>query len=56
MSGATAAGHRVILSAPWYLNIISYGNSWEARWLVEPTDFPGSAEQKKLVMGGKVSV
>uniref|UniRef100_A0A671QTG4 Beta-hexosaminidase subunit alpha n=1 Tax=Sinocyclocheilus anshuiensis TaxID=1608454 RepID=A0A671QTG4_9TELE len=45
LSRMTQAGHRVLLSAPWYINHISY----TAR---TPTQY----EQKKLVIGGEVAM
>lgn len=50
----TAAGMRVILAAPWYINHISYGQDWRNSYTVKPLDFPGTVEQKKLVIGGEV--
>ncbi|XP_011371137.1 beta-hexosaminidase subunit beta [Pteropus vampyrus] len=49
----TAAGFPVILSAPWYLDLISYGQDWITYYTVEPLDFGGSQEQQQLVMGGE---
>lgn len=49
----TAAGFPVILSAPWYLDWISYGQDWIKYYTVEPFDFGGSQEQKQLVIGGE---
>lgn len=37
----TAAGFPVILSAPWYLDRISYGQDWRVYYAVEPLDFSG---------------
>lgn len=50
----TRAGHRVLLTAPWYLNHISYGQDWRDAYSVKPLNFNGSEEQKKLVIGGEV--
>uniref|UniRef100_A0A8C3VT48 Beta-hexosaminidase n=1 Tax=Catagonus wagneri TaxID=51154 RepID=A0A8C3VT48_9CETA len=47
------AGFPMILSAPWYLDWISYGQDWKHYYDVEPQDFPGSDEEKKLVLGGE---
>ncbi|KAF4073153.1 hypothetical protein AMELA_G00255620 [Ameiurus melas] len=49
----TGAGFNTILSAPWYLDYISYGQDWQKYYKVEPLSFDGTAEQKKLVIGGE---
>ncbi|XP_055277834.1 beta-hexosaminidase subunit beta-like isoform X2 [Moschus berezovskii] len=49
----TAAGFPVIISAPWYLDVISYGQDWRRYYSVEPLNFAGTLEQKKLVIGGE---
>nr|XP_042707540.1 beta-hexosaminidase subunit alpha isoform X2 [Chrysemys picta bellii] len=49
----TKAGYRALLSAPWYLNRISYGQDWQTAYQVEPLEFEGSLEQKELVIGGE---
>ncbi|XP_066134116.1 beta-hexosaminidase subunit alpha [Saccopteryx bilineata] len=49
----TAAGFRALLSAPWYLNRISYGPDWEDFYKVDPLSFEGHPEQKALVIGGE---
>ncbi|ELV11059.1 Beta-hexosaminidase subunit beta [Tupaia chinensis] len=53
LSKVTEAGFPVILSSPWYLDLISYGQDWKNYYGVEPLDFQGSDEQKKLVIGGE---
>ncbi|KYO25278.1 beta-hexosaminidase subunit alpha isoform X1 [Alligator mississippiensis] len=53
MAQVTKAGYRALLSAPWYLNRISYGQDWLAAYKVEPLEFAGSSEQKALVIGGE---
>lgn len=37
----TKAGHSAILAAPWYLDLISYGQDWKKYYSVEPLDFLG---------------
>ena len=36
LGNITAAGFPVIISAPWYLDLISYGEDWTGYYLVEP--------------------
>lgn len=38
----TKAGYRALLSAPWYLNYITYGQDWIGIYLVEPLAFEGA--------------
>ncbi|MEJ1275601.1 hypothetical protein NN561_006498 [Cricetulus griseus] len=49
----TSSGFKAILSAPWYLDIISYGQDWKKYYRVEPLKFDGSKKQKQLVIGGE---
>nr|XP_054756462.1 beta-hexosaminidase subunit alpha-like isoform X1 [Lytechinus pictus] len=49
----TAKGFKTILSTPWYLNYISYGDDWKKYYAVEPTLFNGTNAQKELVIGGE---
>ncbi|NWJ08262.1 HEXB hexosaminidase, partial [Crypturellus undulatus] len=53
LSRVTKAGFTSILAAPWYLDYISYGQDWKKYYTVEPLNFLGSEEQKKLVIGGE---
>lgn len=57
MARVTAAGYSAILSAPWYLNYVGdpYDNDgdWLQYYNVDPLDFDGTDEQKKLVIGGE---
>ena len=41
MFNVTAAGFTTILSAPWYLDYISYGQDWQRYYKAEPLDFKG---------------
>ncbi|KAI1714009.1 glycosyl hydrolase family 20, catalytic domain-containing protein [Ditylenchus destructor] len=56
IAAATTAGHKVILSACWYLNYIDYGSDWkEGRYQLyycDPRAFKGTYQQKQLVLGG----
>ncbi|XP_005928844.1 beta-hexosaminidase subunit alpha [Haplochromis burtoni] len=54
LSAITKAGYRVLLAAPWYINHISYGQDWRNYYTVQPLNFSGTEEQKKLVIGGEV--
>lgn len=56
MNEVTKAGLQTILAAPWYLNVISYGIDWTRYYTTEPTDFGGTPEQEKLVMGGSAAM
>lgn len=42
MNQATQKGYNVLLSSPWYLNIIKYGNDWYEFYNVEPYNFEGN--------------
>ncbi|XP_043933385.1 beta-hexosaminidase subunit alpha-like [Protopterus annectens] len=53
LANITGAGLKALLSAPWYLNVISYGQDWRNAYEVEPIHFNGTAKQKKLVIGGE---
>ena len=46
---------RVLLSAPWYLNYISYGIDWHKYYKIDPQHFGGNNKQRNLVLGGEVS-
>jgi hexosaminidase len=53
MAKVVKGGNRVVLAAPFYLNLISYGLDWHTYYNTEPTDFPGgaAAEANGLVSG-----
>ena len=46
---------RVLLSAPWYLNYITYGIDWHKYYKIDPQNFGGNDKQRNLVLGGEVS-
>lgn len=56
LHNVTSAGYKVILSSPWYLNIIKYGIDWPPLYMAEPLSFNGTHEQKSLVLGGSVTM
>merc|ERR1739838_183994 len=56
LSKMTLKGYKVLVSQPWYLNIIHYGQDWQNYYRFEPLDFEGSEAQKKLVMGGEACI
>ncbi|MGH0149996.1 UNVERIFIED_CONTAM: hypothetical protein FKN15_044528 [Acipenser sinensis] len=41
LHNVTSAGYTTILSAPWYLDYISYGQDWQKYYKVEPLRFKG---------------
>ncbi|XP_069793384.1 beta-hexosaminidase subunit beta isoform X2 [Narcine bancroftii] len=53
LADVTAAKFHALLSSPWYLNVISYGQDWRKIYQVEPYNFNGTIAQKKLVIGGE---
>lgn len=57
MNKVTAAGYTTILSAPWYLDYISYAQDWQKYYKVEPLNFNGQfaqphVESNHLVVAG----
>ena len=58
MSDITSQGYQAILSSPWYINFVSYGyQEWYKFYKVDPlTNFTGSAEQAKLIIGGETAL
>lgn len=41
MANITSAGYKTLLSSPWYLNRISYGQDWPGYYKADPQDFKG---------------
>ncbi|EGD79101.1 hypothetical protein PTSG_11831 [Salpingoeca rosetta] len=52
MARVTKAGYHSVLSAPFYLNYISYGQDWVNYYKVEPTDFDAPEADKDRLVGG----
>jgi hexosaminidase len=54
----TRAGYAAVVSSPWYLNYISYGDDWVADdyLTADILDFGGTPEQQALVLGGELSM
>lgn len=53
MAAVTKAGYHAVLSAPYYLNFITYGMDWWAYYQIDPANFTGgdAAEASKLIAG-----
>lgn len=49
MGKVTAAGYTTILSAPWYLDYISYAQDWQRYYKVEPLNFNGQFPSRAAV-------
>ena len=47
-SAITSQGYHVILSAPWYLNKISYGEDWLVYFTTDPHNFTGATCEETL--------
>ena len=56
MTNVTKAGFQAVLSAPFYMNYISYGEDWTKYYQIEPSNFTGGdvAEAAGLVGGVEV--
>ena len=44
LSKMTLKGYKVLISQPWYLNIIHYGQDWQNYYRFEPLDFEGCSD------------
>ncbi|KAI8483891.1 hypothetical protein Bbelb_384180 [Branchiostoma belcheri] len=53
MAQVTQRGLRTILSACWYLDLISTGEDWPPYYRCDPHAFSGTKAQKDLVLGGE---
>ena len=50
------SGYQTIVSSPWYLNYLHNPYGWgyiEDYYKADPQNFNGTAQQKKLVIGGE---
>ncbi|VDP50592.1 unnamed protein product, partial [Schistosoma margrebowiei] len=56
VKNVTKAGYRVLFSAAWYLNYISYGDDWRYHYRIDPRDFGDSKDDAKLVIGGEAAM
>lgn len=52
LSKITGKGLSAILSTCWYLDHLKTGGDWKEFYACEPNSFPGTEEQKKLLIGG----
>ncbi|XP_031618894.1 beta-hexosaminidase subunit beta-like [Contarinia nasturtii] len=53
LNAITKSGFPAILSSCWYLDHLSNGGDWRKYYECEPSDFPGSAQQQALLIGGE---
>ena len=53
LNNVTRTGLPAILSACWYLDHLNTGGDWKSFYDCDPHRFPGSKEQKQLVLGGE---
>ncbi|KAL3989385.1 Glycosyl hydrolase 20 catalytic domain family protein [Acanthocheilonema viteae] len=53
---ATKMGYYTILSACWYLDLITSTADWKLYYICDPQDFNGTEEQKHLVIGGEAAL
>ncbi|CAG2121957.1 unnamed protein product [Medioppia subpectinata] len=53
VSRIVGQGYKVIVSACWYLNYISYGQDWEKYYRCDPTKSLADDREKALVLGGE---
>ncbi|RZC35144.1 beta-hexosaminidase subunit alpha-like [Asbolus verrucosus] len=53
LNNVTKAGKLAIFSSCWYLDHLAEGGDWLKFYNCEILDFPGTDQQKKLVLGGE---
>lgn len=56
MAAVAKAGYHSVLSAPFYLNYISYGEDWPKYYSVEPSNFTGGDDADKNGLIGGLEV
>jgi hexosaminidase len=56
MAKVTKAGFHTVLSAPYYLNLISYGADWKKYYQIEPADFEGGSDAEKTGLMSGIEV
>ncbi|KAI5626986.1 beta-hexosaminidase subunit alpha isoform X1 [Silurus asotus] len=54
MHQVAKAGLKIILAAPFYLDLPGPTHNWARYYTVRPLSFKGTEQQKKLVIGGEV--
>lgn len=50
MRKVTSAGYPALLSAPWYLDYISFTQDWQNYYKVEPLNFNGQFSRQHLTV------
>ncbi|ELT93601.1 hypothetical protein CAPTEDRAFT_180694 [Capitella teleta] len=56
MEHVAKKGYKMLLSAPWYLNVITYGEDFREYYAIEPTNFTTDPELQALVVGGEACI
>jgi hexosaminidase len=51
--GVAEKGYTMILSSPWYLNYISYGQDWKDYYMIDPDNFTTDPNLMALMKGGE---
>ncbi|OQR74869.1 beta-hexosaminidase subunit beta-like [Tropilaelaps mercedesae] len=53
LAQAVNYGYQIVLSTPWYLNYIEYGQDWQKYYAVDPRAFNATEKQRQLIIGGE---
>ncbi|KAJ8688504.1 hypothetical protein QAD02_024299 [Eretmocerus hayati] len=53
LGSVTGKGQKALLSACWYLDHVAGGGDWTKFYDCNPLDFPGSNENKQMLIGGE---